>query len=226
MDEPRAPSDLEAFVAGAAHDLRAPLQTALGHLDLLEPRLPKGDPLAREGLDAARDALLRMRGLLTDMLDYAGSVRPEPTERVEVGPVARAVMADLDALLRQEKATVQLGQLPVVKGHAKHVARILQNLLANAVKYHGEKAPVVRVGAHRAGADWVVDVADNGRGIQADEMQRLFRPFVRLPSSRGVDGNGLGLATSARLASAMHGRLWATSTPGRGTTFHLALPAA
>ena len=219
------PVDLEAFMAGAAHDLRAPLQTALGHLDLLEPRLP-ADPLAHEGLEAARASLLRMRASLEDMLEYARSALPPSEERVEVAPVARGVIDDLDALLRQEKAHVQIGMMPIVRAHPPHVARILQNLVANAVKYHGPKAPVVRLSSHRVGADWVVDVADNGRGMKAEELKRLFRPFARLSSSSGIPGTGLGLAMSAKLADAMKGRLWAESTPGKGSTFHLALPAA
>lgn len=225
---PPTRSELEAFLAGAAHDLRDPLQTALGHLDLLEAQMPEStDPRLLEGLSDARDALLRMRASLEDMLAYARSAQPQ----ADLGPfdldaVVQAVLKDLKATLDAAGATVLVGPLPKVRGHAPHVSRILQNLLANAAKYRGDRPPTIRVFATVSDGRCRVDVTDNGRGLAPEELARLFRPFVRLASSRGVAGTGLGLATSARLAEATGGRLWADSVQGQGSTFHLELPAA
>lgn len=219
--------DLEAFLAGAAHDLRDPLQTALGHLDVLEARLPPtADPGLRQGLSDARDALLRMRANLEGMLQYARATQPAELVQIDLDGIVHTVLKDLKATLDAAGATVEVGRLPSARGHAPHVARIVQNLVANAAKYRGERPPRIRIAAVVAGGRCRLDVADNGRGLAPDEVARLFRPFVRLPSSRGVSGTGLGLATSARLAEAMGGRLWAESVPGEGSTFHLDLPAA
>lgn len=220
-------SDLEAFVAGAAHDLRDPLQTALGHLDILDARLPpSADPILQQSLADAREALLRMRASLEDMLAYARSTQPAEAEVLDLDAVVRAVLKDLKTPLEAAGATVEVGRLPRAHGHAPHVARIVQNLLSNGAKYRGPEPPALRVSATVAQGRVRLDVADNGRGLAPDELAKLFRPFVRLPSSRGVSGTGLGLATSARLAQAMGGRLWADSEPGKGSTFHLELPAA
>jgi signal transduction histidine kinase len=213
-------------MAGAAHDLRDPLQTALGHLDLVEARLPVADPALRQSVADARDALLRMRSSLEDMLLYARAAQPADQSPVDLDGVVRSVLKDLKATLDAAGARVEVGPLPAARGHAPHVARIVQNLLSNAAKYRGGGPPVVRVSATLSGGRCRVDVADNGRGLSADDLAHLFRPFVRLASSRGVRGTGLGLATSARLAEAMGGRLWAESVPGQGSTFHLDLPAA
>lgn len=221
-----SPGDLEAFLAGAAHDLRDPLQTAVGHLDLLEAHIDAGDALGHESLEAARQSLLRMRAMLQEILDYARSAQPAEAAPVDLGEVVRTVLKDLDAPLKQAGATVTLGPLPKANGHAPHVARIVQNLVSNAAKYRGERPPVVRVSAVVSGDRCRIDVTDNGRGLPPEELARLFRPFVRLASSRGVAGTGLGLATSARLAQSMGGRLWAESAVGKGSSFHLELPAA
>ena len=221
-------SELEAFVAGAAHDLRDPLQTALGHLDILETRMSaSADPQLLQGLADARDSLLRMRASLEDMLAYARSAQP-PADLVPVDldAVVATVLKDLAATLDSAGAKILVGPLPKVRGHAPHVARILQNLLSNAAKYRGAEAPAIRVSAAVSVGRCRVDVSDNGRGLAPEDLAKLFRPFARLSSSRGVSGTGLGLATSARLAEAMGGRLWAESTPGQGSTFHLELPTA
>jgi signal transduction histidine kinase len=218
--------DLEVFLAGAAHDLRDPLQTALGHLDLLEMRLDPGDPAVQQSLADARGALLRMRTSLEDMLAYARSTQPADSEAIDLDAVVRTVLQDLKAPLDAAGAAVHVGPLPQARGHAPHVARIVQNLLSNAAKYRGARPPAIRISGAVAGGRVRLDVADNGRGLAPDELARLFRPFVRLPSSRGVAGTGLGLATSARLAESMGGRLWAESAVGEGSTFHLDLPAA
>jgi signal transduction histidine kinase len=225
-DPLRPLSDLEAFVAGAAHDLRDPLQTALGHLDLLEMRLDPSDPEVQQSLADARDALLRMRTSLEDMLAYARSTQPAEVQALDLDAIVRTVLKDLKAPLEAAGATVEAGRLPKARGHAPHVARIVQNLLSNAAKYRGGRPPAIRVSGAVSGGRVRLDVADNGRGMAPEELARLFRPFVRLPSSRGVAGTGLGLATSARLAQAMGGRLWADSEPGKGSTFHLELAAS
>src|SRR5262249_50039987 len=133
-----APGDaeLESLVAGAAHDLREPLQTALGYLDVLASRLDGRDPLAEECLREAQGGLLRIRSTLEDLLAYARApAAAHPNERVDVAQELDGVLHDLKPLLAGAHATVEAKRLPVVSGHAPHVRRIVQNLLSNAVKY-------------------------------------------------------------------------------------------
>lgn len=222
--EAPAPTAEEAFIAAAAHDLRDPLQAALGYLDILDGHVPEGDAVGRECLEAARSGLLRMRTLLEGMLDFARAHPEVAAEPVDLAAAVSATKRALAPLLAAAQATVSVGPLPVVRARADAVERILQNLFTNAVKYRGQAPARIEVWAHREGAAWVVAVRDHGLGMDPVDMGRLFRPFARLPSSKGQSGTGLGLALSQRLASAMGGRLWATSQPGQGATFFLRIP--
>jgi signal transduction histidine kinase len=224
---PQNAAGLDTFLSAAAHDLRDPLHTAIGYLDVLERReAVQKDAAARECLEHARSGLLRMRDSLQSMLAYARAEQPMPLQPVDLDAALSAALADVAAQAERTGLLVHRQKLPIVQGNPDAVRRILQNILSNAMKYSGPASPQVRV-LVRPGHGLVrLDVADNGRGIAAEELPRLFQPYRRLASSEGTSGTGLGLALSSRLAQAMGGRLWADSRLGHGTVMHLSLPEA
>jgi signal transduction histidine kinase len=115
--------------------------------------------------------------------------------------------------------------LPCARGNESHLVRVFQNLMGNAVKYRGQEAPEVHVGAERRGPDWVLRIEDNGVGIAAENQHRVFMPFVRLVD-RKIPGTGLGLAVCKNIVEGLGGTIWVESEPGVGSTFCFTVAAA
>jgi len=118
-------------------------------------------------------------------------------------------------------------RLPRVKIDAKRIRQVLDNLLDNAVKYSPQGTEVL-VSAKQAGREMVISVADQGLGIPADELSKVFDRMYRIEQrlTPGVDGIGLGLSICQRLVEAHGGRIWVDSEKGKGSTFHFTIPMA
>nr|WP_246283696.1 HAMP domain-containing sensor histidine kinase [Nocardioides perillae] len=219
------------LVSTVAHELRTPLSAIVGHSELA---------LDRDGLDAGtRDALTavqrsagRIDGLVRDLL--ALSRAGDPQAEVERLPVdLRAVVDDVHDLLGLAAAeqgvelVVEGDPAAVVPGDATLLDRVVQNLVGNAVKYSPGGGRVT-VSLRRGGGEVALAVADEGIGIAADELDRLFGEFYRSgdPAARAQPGTGLGLAIVERIVARHGGRVTVTSQPGRGSTFTVHLPAA
>jgi signal transduction histidine kinase len=215
----RMEAELRGFADMVAHDLREPV-TGIAHLvTLLERRAETPpDPAV---LDLLRASTERARGLIDGVLAYAraGELEAEP---VALGALMQDVAADLRPRLDEAAATLDVGELPEVRGDARQLRRLLQNLVGNAVKFRGAAAPRVSVSA-RPGADgWVVTVADNGVGVPSAEAGRIFGMFAR--ASRDHEGTGIGLAVSRRVVEAHGGRIWVEPGTGGGSAFRFTLP--
>ena len=121
--------------------------------------------------------------------------------------------------------TVDVGELPTVMGDPTQLARLLQNLLSNALKFRGEATPHVTVRAERDGQFWCFSVSDNGIGFAAENASRIFEMFQRLHERGKFDGTGLGLAICKRIVEQHGGTIWAEAQDGQGSKFYFRLPA-
>jgi PAS domain S-box-containing protein len=221
------------FLARMSHSMRSPLNAILGFTQLLdmqaEAKLP--EPQRRQ-IGHIHTAGQQLLSLLDQTLEYAKlddkplGIRPQ---RVEISVLLREVRAALeDDALAQDITVVVDCQCPAVWADPQHTRAILLNLMSNAIKFsprgatiwlQGKVAPDERIG--------IVEIRDQGFGIEENDMPRLFQPFTRLDTAPGKPaGNGLGLAVSQRLAELMHGRISVTSTLGKGSNFSLHLPLA
>ena len=219
------------FVATASHELRSPLTSIKGFVELL--RAGEGlDERQREFLDIVLVSTNRLVDLVNDLLDVA---RLE-AGRVEVHrrPVDVAeVLDDVVTLLRgriqtkDQHVDVEVApDTPRVLADATRLRQMLTNLVTNAHLYTDEGGTLtLRAGRHAAGGVRI-EVADTGRGMAPDELEHVFERFSRGAGSTGTPGTGLGLSIVKSLVDLHGGTIDVASTPGEGTTFAITLPAA
>jgi signal transduction histidine kinase len=119
---------------------------------------------------------------------------------------------------------VELGALPSVIGDGGGLSRVLQNLVANALKYRADAPPRIAIGAERDDAAWVIAVRDNGRGVGERDRERIFDIFARADDEEAVDGHGIGLAVCQTIIEHHGGRIWVEPAPGGGSVFRFTLP--
>lgn len=226
----RSNEALEQFVHIASHDLREPLNTVRQFGGLLESDHARQlAPQGRHYLDLVCRAAMRMQTLLDDVLEYArlqgaDPVSPEP---VPLEPLVAEVADSLAAHLHQAGGTLRAGRLPVVPGDAALLALLMRNLVSNAIKFVPPGGvPRVEVSARSDDTQAWITVADNGIGIDAADLPKLFRPFQRLNLRRHYEGTGLGLALCRQVAQMHGGEIQVESVPGKGSCFTVRLPLA
>lgn len=225
----RSNADLEQFSYVASHDLQEPLRVIAGYLELLTDHLgPQLDDEARSWIDSASASAARMSSMIKDLLTFArAGTGGGERETVDLDQSVARAIESVGASLRESGGEIRPGRsLGTVSAVRLDVERVLQNLLGNALKYRGDTAPVVSVDAHRDGDDVEVSVCDNGRGVPAIDLERVFGRFERV-EGEPYPGTGLGLAVCRRLVERGGGRIWMTrNAPAPGVTVHFTLPAA
>jgi light-regulated signal transduction histidine kinase (bacteriophytochrome) len=139
--------------------------------------------------------------------------------------IFQKVLANLRATIEENHAEVTAGPLPVVIGDATQLGQLLQNLVANAIKFQSTRAPRIHISSREAQTEWVFSVADNGIGIEKKYFDRIFLVFQRLHTVEEYDGTGIGLAICKKIVERHGGRIWLeSSVPGEGSVFHFCIP--
>jgi light-regulated signal transduction histidine kinase (bacteriophytochrome) len=225
-DLARSNAELEQFAYVASHDLQEPLRMVASYTQLLARRYRgRLDQDADEFIEFAVDGARRMQDLINDLLAYSRvGTRALQPESVDTGRLVDQVVADLAAAIDDSGGRVVHVQLPVVHGDPTQLRQLFQNLIANAIKFHGQRAPEVTITAVANGATWTFAVRDNGIGIDQQYLERIFVLFQRLHTRDDYPGTGIGLAICRKIVERHHGRIWLESTPGQGTTFFFTLP--
>jgi PAS domain S-box-containing protein len=232
--------DLDHFATVASHDLQEPLRK----LQTFGERLQAicGAVLGEQGRDYLGrmiDAAGRMRTLIQDLLELARvSAKAAPLAAVDLGRVAREVVADLELQITQSSERIEIGRLPTIEADALQMRQLLQNLIGNALKYRRpDEPPVVKLSscyysaaeeptATEPSADSIcqITVEDNGIGFDEKYLDRIFNPFQRLHGRGQYEGSGIGLAICRRIVERHGGTITARSAPGQGSTFIVRLP--
>jgi signal transduction histidine kinase len=220
----RSNAELSSFAARVAHDLRNPLAAVLGFLQLLQRHFATElSDAGQEVVTAALKAADGMRSLVDDLLSYAAAgVTPELVD-VDLDEVVAAVQLALaPALGRSGGRIVTDAPLGTVRGDRTLLRQLVQNLVANSLKFGREGVPpVVWISRGDVESGWSLIVADNGRGVPAEDHAHVFDLFARARNVGGAPGTGIGLATCARIAEVLGGVLDVADTPGGGATFTL-----
>ncbi len=215
------------------HHLKEPARTIRTRAELLleaekvQARNEKWvGPTAASCLDRILRAADRVDDLAGSIAQYADDLsnENEPPEATDAEAVLRAVRQKLGKLIENTGATVTHGPLPALECQPTRFARLLENLLKNAILYRREQPPAVHVWAEPMNGSWLFSIGDNGTGIEPFDLERIFDPLSRLKST-GYRGLGMGLATCRRIVSHHGGRIWMESQAGAGSTVRFTLPA-
>ncbi len=223
-DLARSNRDLEQFAYVASHDLQEPLRMVSGFMDLLEDRYAgQLDVRGREYVHFALEGAQRAQRLVADLLQYSRAGRDEQLQTTDAQAALAEALANLRTAIDETGATVTHDPLPVVQADPTRLVQLLQNLIANAIKFRRDEPPRVHVAASARDGQWLFAVQDNGIGIPPDQYERIFLIFQRLHLRETYPGTGVGLAICKRIVERHGGRIWVESQPGQGTTFYFTL---
>lgn len=224
----RSNLDLQQFAFVASHDLRTPLRSIMGYLQLLEKRYGSGlDPKALGLIHRASNAVLTLDRLTEDLLSYARLDAPaKPFTAIDCNEILADTVQLMNAAITESNASItSTGSLPVVLGDRIQLVQLFQNLLSNSITYCEGHAPQIRITSNLdSDAMWTISVADNGIGIEARHHERIFEVFKRLHTSSEYPGTGIGLAVCRHIVGRHGGRIWVNSAAGHGSTFSFAIP--
>ena len=223
----RSNADLTQFAYVASHDLQEPLRMVGSYMGLLARKYQgQLDETADRYIEFAVDGAQRMQALIQDLLLYARAGTQALQKReVSLQRVVKVALTNLEVAARESGASVRYEHLPVVQADEQKLTQVVQNLLANAMKFRkAEVQPEITISAERKEGAWLIAVADNGIGFDAKYAERIFQVFQRLHSVGRYPGNGIGLSICRRIVEHHGGELWADSQPGSGATFFFTLP--
>jgi signal transduction histidine kinase len=221
------------FVASVSHELRTPLAVIRSAGENLADGVVRGEAQVRKYGELVKNEGRRLTDMVEQVLEFAGiesggrgiALRP-----VALAPLLHDIVDSSAALIETAGIAVEYAlpeRLPPVLGDESALRRAFQNLVANAVKYGG-RGGWIGISAVQAGREVLVTIADRGIGIAPEEQPRIFEPFYRAPEvvEAQVQGAGLGLSLVTRIVEAHGGRVTVQSSPGSGSRFTVALPAA
>ncbi|MCY7302811.1 MAG: HAMP domain-containing histidine kinase [Thermoleophilia bacterium] len=213
------------FLMSVSHELRTPLTAIKGHVDAIRDGLFDDREAERASLDVVAAETIRLERLVGDVLDLAKLNAHRFTvhaEEVDIGAVVAQAHASFGEEARRRGLTFRLDEdtgATVIVTDGDRVLQVLTNLLANAFRWTPDGG-TISIGSSTRDDSVFIDVRDTGPGIQPDERERIFVPFI----SRDNHGTGLGLPIGRELAVALGGRLELESTVGEGSRFRLVLP--
>ena len=222
----RSNSELEQFAYIASHDLQEPLRMLSVYSSLLAERYRgKFDEKADSFLAYTVEGAQRMQTLITGLLSYSrvGSNTDQLLQPVDLAALLDRCLFNLQVTIQERGALVTYDQLPTIQGDEVLIGQLLQNLIANGIKFCRE-SPRIHIGAKRAREAWQFSISDNGIGIPPDHHQRIFGIFHRLHARHEYPGTGIGLAVCRRVVERHGGRIWVESEVGRGSVFHFVMP--
>jgi signal transduction histidine kinase len=222
----RSNADLEQFAYVASHDLQEPLRMVTAYTQLLAERYHgKLDENADKFIGYAQDGAMRMQVLIQDLLAFSRIGRKEDGfANVDCNAVMEDAKQALASAIQESGAVITWGELPIVLGDRTQMVQIFQNLMANAIKFRGNKTPVISIKAEKKDQQWRFSVTDNGIGIAPEYAENIFVIFQRLHARSEYPGNGIGLAICKKIVERYGGKIWVESQPGSGSTFCFTTP--
>lgn len=197
------------------------------YLDLLRTR--HGDKLpeeARQYLETAYNGSRRMKALINDLLTYARlDSQEQVTGPVDLNLTVQRVLHTMRSTIEESGAIIECSPLPTVMADQSQMSQLLQNIISNAIKFHGDDPPRILIEAEKGTGRWTIWVRDNGIGMNPVHFHRIFQMFQRLHTQQEYPGTGIGLAICKKIVERHGGTIWVESKEGEGSTFFFTLPS-
>ena len=222
----RSNSELQQFAYLSSHDLQEPLRMVVSYLSLLEKKYKDQlDPNAQEYIKNAVEGGARMRELIDDLLEYSRlDTKGKEFASVNMNEILESTIKMLKVPIEENKADIFVGSLPTIKADQLQMSQLMQNLVGNAIKFHGSERPLVQITANPGARDWTFSVKDNGIGLNEEYSDKIFQMFQRLHARDKYPGTGVGLAIAKKIVERHGGRIWVESAEGKGATFFFTIP--
>lgn len=233
-------AELQQYVHVSSHDLQEPLRKIRIYTDMIMKRdRERLSEVSRAHFEKITLAAERLSRALKDLLNFNSINKDEQYSAVNLNEVIKMAEDDLELVVAQKSAVIECGRLPEVKAVAVQMHQLFYNLLNNALKFSsGEAPPHVAIMAHPISSQNAqqyhhldgsrkyveIIVRDNGIGFHQSAAEKIFTMFQRLHDRRVYDGTGIGLALCRKVVQNHGGRIWASSAPGKGASFHIILP--
>ncbi len=218
--------ELEQFTSIAAHDLQEPIRKLVSFSGLLRSDLPDELPdRAAQDLTYIEDAARRMQRLIRDLLDLSRAGTSKlATEEISPRDCVDDALRALSLRVEETGTSVEIDDLPPVRGDRTLLNQLFQNLISNAIKFVREGRPVVHVTYAFDDGRQVFGIRDNGIGMQPEHADTIFAPFKRLHDRSEFEGTGIGLSIARKAVERHGGEIWVESEPGHGSHFKFTLP--
>ena len=234
--------ELEQFAYVASHDLQEPLRKISAFSDLLNEQF--ADKLEGEGslyLQRITAASVRMRRLITDLLEYsrAGRVEVDKITTVKLSTIISGILEDYEIAIEERSAKITVDKLPKVKGTDTEYRQVFQNLISNSLKFSNpDSTPEITISSESASEEFLenfpkldqnlkyhlIKVSDNGIGFAKEHSEKIFSIFQRLHGKMEYEGTGIGLSITRKIIEKNGGTIFAESSPGNGSVFTIILP--
>jgi signal transduction histidine kinase len=222
----KANQELRQFAQLTTHDLKTPLATVANLCD--EALDEFGDQMpaeARKLIEAARQGTFRMSGLIDELLSTAMTAQAtEGSQEISLGEIVNQALERVRPVLKERNVELLMdSDWPTTWGNLVRIREAVYNILSNAAKFIDKTPGRIEIRAETSETSCLLKIRDNGPGIPADELNRIFVPFRRLPVHRDQMGHGLGLYFTKQLIEGLGGRVWVESEPGSGSCFYVEL---
>jgi light-regulated signal transduction histidine kinase (bacteriophytochrome) len=222
----RSNADLQQFAYIASHDIQEPVRMVISFLSRLEQRC--GDQLddrARQYMHFAIDGGMRARALIQDLLEFSRvDTQGKPFQETDMETVLHNILENLSVKIKEENASITHDPLPTVLADECQMSQVFQNLISNAIKFHGDREPVIHVSCEDKGQEWLFSVRDNGIGIDPEHRDKIFMLFERLHNREEYEGTGIGLSIAKKVVERHGGEIWFDSQVNIGTIFYFKMP--
>jgi PAS domain S-box-containing protein len=218
--------ELEQFAYVSSHDLQEPIRMVTSFTQLLERRY-KGqlDAEADDYINFIVEGAHRMKYLIDDLLAFSRlNTQSKEFENVDLETVLDDVISNLTVSIKENNALITHDPLPTVTADESQMMQVFQNLIVNAIKFHGPNPPKIHITTQKDEKECTFSVIDNGIGIDPQYQKQIFEVFKRLHTREEYPGSGIGLAVSQKIIQRHGGRIWVESEIGKGSTFYFTIP--